>query len=34
LQWLFGFLALALVVYGVMLVTAIKSGVWFCKGET
>lgn len=31
LQWLFGFLAL--VVYSVMLVTAIKSGVWFRKGE-
>ena len=29
LQWLFGFLALALVVYGVMLAVAVKSGVWF-----
>ena len=29
LQWLFGFLALALVVYGLMLTVAVKSGVWF-----
>ena len=31
LQWLFGFLAVALVVYGVMLAIAVKSGVWFRK---
>jgi Na+-driven multidrug efflux pump len=29
LQWLFGFLALALVVYGITLVVAVRSGVWF-----
>jgi putative MATE family efflux protein len=29
LPWLFGFLALALIVYGVMLAIAVKSGVWF-----
>jgi putative MATE family efflux protein len=29
LHWLFGFLALALVVYGTMLAIAVKSGVWF-----
>ena len=29
LQWLFGFLALALVTYGVMLAIAVHSGVWF-----
>jgi putative MATE family efflux protein len=29
LQWMFGFLAAALVVYGVILVIAVKSGVWF-----
>ena len=29
LHWLFGFLAAALVLYGVTLVTAVKSGVWF-----
>jgi Na+-driven multidrug efflux pump len=29
LQWLFGFLALALVVYGAMLAIAVRSGVWF-----
>jgi putative MATE family efflux protein len=29
LQWLFGFLAAALVVYGVTLTIAVKSGVWF-----
>ena len=29
LQWLFGFLAVALVVYGAMLAVAVKSGVWF-----
>ena len=29
LQWLFGFLALALFVYGTILVTAVKMGVWF-----
>ena len=29
LHWLFGFLAFALVVYGLMLVIAVKSGVWF-----
>ncbi len=31
LTWLFGFLAVALVVYGTMLVTAVKAGVWFRK---
>jgi putative MATE family efflux protein len=29
LQWLFGFLALALVMYGLILVIAVRSGVWF-----
>lgn len=29
LQWLFGFLALALVAYGMTLAIAVKSGVWF-----
>ncbi|WP_174254870.1 MATE family efflux transporter [Acidisphaera sp. S103] len=29
LHWLFGFLAAALIVYGVMLAIAVKSGVWF-----
>jgi putative MATE family efflux protein len=29
LQWLFGFLALALLIYGTILVTAVKMGVWF-----
>ena len=29
LQWLFGFLAVALVVYGATLAVAVKSGVWF-----
>ncbi len=31
LQWLFVALAIALVVYGVMLTTAVASGVWFRK---
>ncbi len=31
LQWLFGFLALAMVVYGLILVIAIRSGVRFLK---
>ncbi|MEA2737895.1 MAG: hypothetical protein QOH05_1202 [Acetobacteraceae bacterium] len=29
LQWMFGFLALALVVYGAILATAVHRGVWF-----
>jgi Na+-driven multidrug efflux pump len=29
LQWLFGFLALALVMYGLILVIAVRYGVWF-----
>lgn len=29
LQWLFGFLALALLVYGAILAVAVRSGVWF-----
>lgn len=29
LQWLFGFLAVALVIYGVALVVAVRSGTWF-----
>lgn len=29
LRWLFGFLAVALLVYGLILVAAVKSGVWF-----
>ncbi len=29
LQWLFGFLALALLVYGATLARAVHSGVWF-----
>jgi len=31
LQWLFGFLAAALVLYGTTLVIAVRSGVWFRK---
>jgi Na+-driven multidrug efflux pump len=30
LQWLFGFLSLALLVYGTTLAYAVRSGVWFC----
>ncbi len=33
LAWLFSALALALVLYGVMLVTAVKSGVWFRRNR-
>jgi Na+-driven multidrug efflux pump len=29
LQWMFGFLAVALLAYGAILVTAVHSGVWF-----
>jgi hypothetical protein len=29
LQWLFGCLSLALVVYGTTLAQAVKAGVWF-----
>jgi putative MATE family efflux protein len=29
LEWMFGFLALALVTYGAILATAVHSGVWF-----
>ena len=29
LQWLFGFLSLALVVYGTTMALAVKAGVWF-----
>jgi Na+-driven multidrug efflux pump len=31
LQWLFGFLAAALLVYGITLAITVKSGVWFRK---